>query len=101
MAYERRADRNLQEGIRALKIDVKRVMADRIYDDKTPPSARAKKQQQRHDLLCDSSGEEEMGIPSEESFSKPITFFDYRGTIQHHQQNQAEPSINNQPGQQE
>ena len=37
---QRRDDLSLQEGIRALKIDVQRVVLDRNYDDKTPPSAR-------------------------------------------------------------
>ena len=39
---QRREDLSLQDGIRALKIDVQRVLLDRNYDDDTPPSARMK-----------------------------------------------------------
>ena len=47
------------------------MLADRNYDDKTPPSAREKK---LYKAKIDSSNHEEMQIPNEEGFSKPIAF---------------------------
>lgn len=70
-----------------MKIDVRRVMADRIYDDKTPPSTRAFKNQRKMQIRaekdfssqqCSDDDECEASIPSETKFEKPITFFDYK-----------------------